>query len=304
MLGVVGNVGTPTAITAMPIASECRVPFFGAYTGAGVLRRTPPDRYEINVRASYAEETAAMVAALVVGAGLSPSEIAFFTQRDGYGDAGFDGGIQALKLHGLTDMSAISHGRYERNTLAVENGLAEILQRPVSPRAVIMVGAYAPCAEFIRMAREFGLDALFLNVSFAGSASLAEALGDCDANVIVTQVVPHPLAELPFLQQYREAMAQWDPQAEPGYGSLEGYRVGRVLLAGLQSLPGPVEREALVHALLGLGCFDLGLGVPLELGPDEHQASHSVWPSILRAGQVVPLDWSELPTLFAGRAGL
>ena len=31
--------------------------FFGAFTGANVFRRDPPDRYVFNYRASYAEET-------------------------------------------------------------------------------------------------------------------------------------------------------------------------------------------------------------------------------------------------------
>jgi hypothetical protein len=35
--------------------------FFGAFTGAGLLRNDPPDRYVFNYRASYAEETAAVV---------------------------------------------------------------------------------------------------------------------------------------------------------------------------------------------------------------------------------------------------
>lgn len=146
VVAVIGNVGTPTAVAAIPIALEQRTPFFGAYTGAGVLRRSPPDRYVINYRASYAEETAAMVKALIKTGGLKPEEIAFFTQRDAYGDAGYVGGIISLKAHGLNDESHVVHGRYERNSLAVENGLADILQADSPVKAVIMVGAYAPCA--------------------------------------------------------------------------------------------------------------------------------------------------------------
>jgi len=61
-----------------------------------VLRKTPPDRYVINFRASYAEETAAMVDGLVKEVGIQVEEIAFFTQRDAYGDAGYVGGITAV----------------------------------------------------------------------------------------------------------------------------------------------------------------------------------------------------------------
>ena len=105
--------------------------------------KSPPDRYVINYRASYAEETAAMIDMLIDQQGLKPEQIGFFTQRDSYGDAGYSGGIAALKRHGLADVSRIAHGRYERNTIAVENGLADLLTATPPLRAVIMVGAYS-----------------------------------------------------------------------------------------------------------------------------------------------------------------
>ena len=85
-----------------------------------------------------------MVDALLDHAGLKPNEIAFFTQRDGYGDAGFAGGVAALRRRGPPDGASVGHGRYERNTRSVESGLADLLQLERPPRAVIMVGAYAP----------------------------------------------------------------------------------------------------------------------------------------------------------------
>ena len=177
VLAIIGNVGTPTAIAAVPIANEEKTLFFAGFTGAGVLRKNPPDHYVINYRASYGEETGSMIGALIDRAGLKPDEIAFFTQRDGYGDAGFEGGIAALQAHGLKDPNQVCTSRYERNTLAVENAVATLLFAAHKPRAIVMVGAYAPCAKFIRLAHDGGLDALFLNVSFVGSDPAGRGLG-------------------------------------------------------------------------------------------------------------------------------
>jgi len=55
VFGFIGNVGTPTAAVAVPYALEHGMLFFGAFTGAELLRRTPPDRYVFNYRASYVE---------------------------------------------------------------------------------------------------------------------------------------------------------------------------------------------------------------------------------------------------------
>ncbi len=293
VLAVIGNVGTPTAIVAIPIANETKTPFVGAFTGAGVLRRTPPDRYVINFRASYAEETAAMVDGLINSAHFKPEEVAFFTQRDAYGDSGFAGGIAALQRYGLTNENAVAHVRYERNTVAVEKALAELLNHEPQPKAIIMVGAYAPCAAFIRLAQENGLSPLFLNVSFVGPASLAHALGAAGEGVIVTQVVPHFDSELPLVRQYRAAQHANDSHAEFSFGSLEGYISAHLLCRALQLSGGEPDRERLTDALLHLGKFDLGLGDELLLSPEEHQASHRVWPTILRAGHYVPFEWKE-----------
>ncbi|MBI1850664.1 MAG: ABC transporter substrate-binding protein [Planctomycetes bacterium] len=294
VLAVIGNVGTPTAVAALPITIEGKTPFLFPFTGAGNLRKAPPDRYVVNFRASYAEETGAMVDALVDQAGLKPDEIAFFTQRDAYGDAGFNGGLAALKRHGLPDGAKVGHGRYERNTLSVENGLADLMQFDPLPRAVIMVGAYAPCAAFIRLAKQQKLAALFLNVSFVGPDSLAKSLGPDGDGVIVTQVVPHFESDVPIACEYRRAIREADPPTNPSFGSLEGYAGARTLLLALQRASSVPTREGLIDALESLGDFDIGLGEPLRLGPGNHQASHKVWPTMIRNGRCASIEWSDL----------
>jgi ABC-type branched-subunit amino acid transport system substrate-binding protein len=293
VLAIIGNVGTPTAIAAIPIANAKKTPFIGAFTGAGVLRKSPPDRYVINYRASYAEETAAMVTMLIQEQGLGVDEIGFFTQRDAYGDAGFVGGVAALRRYGLPGQNAVTHGRYERNTIAVENGLADLMEADPPVRAVIMVGTYEPCAEFIKLARKFGLDAVFLNVSFVGAAQLVKTLGEDGQGVFATQVVPPLEAELPIVRDYQNALQQHVPNTEASFGSLEGYIVGRMVIQAIARIDGPPTRETLVDAMEELGPFDIGLGVPLRLGSGHHQACHQVWWTVLQDGKVVPFAPSQ-----------
>ncbi len=297
VLAIIGNVGTPTAIVSVPIANRNRVPFLGAFTGAGILRRTPPDPYVVNYRASYAEETAAMVQALITHGRLQPNEIAFFTQRDAYGDSGFVGGIAALKENGLKDETQITHGTYERNSLAIENGLADILLAEPEPKAVIIVGTYAPSAKFIKLARKYDLNSVFLNVSFVGAAPLAQVLDPDEDGVIVTQVVPHLASSLPIVQDYHKAMHLFDPSIAPTYGSLEGYISTRILLHALEKIPGEITRESIMNGLEDLGQFDLGFNTPLKISRTEHQASHKIWPTIIRRGEVLPFDWNHLKNM-------
>ena len=299
VLAVIGNVGTSTAIASIPIVNEKKTLFFAPFSGAGILRNNPPDRYVINFRASYAEETAAMIDALTAGAGLKPEEIAFFTQRDRDGDSGFGDGITALKRRGLQNEKSIVHVRYEPNTLAVENAVADLLLAEPAPRAVVMVGAYAPCAKFITLCSEAEIKAVFLNVSSVGSYSLAQELGTTDAHVIVTQVVPYPSDDsILTVREYQADLRAFDPSASAGFGDFEGYIAARILALALDKIKGPPTRETVIDALEGLQCFDIGFGERLRLSQREHQASHRIWPTILKEGAFVPFQWPELADLF------
>jgi branched-chain amino acid transport system substrate-binding protein len=303
VLAIIGDVGTPTATVAIPIANEQKTLFFASFSGGGILRKNPPDRYVINFRASYAEETARMIDALVEVAGLKPEEIAFFTQRDSYGNAGFDGGIAALKNYGLKEEKDVLNVGYERNTLAVEDAVATLLVAEHLPRAVIMVGAYAPCGKFIKLCHEGGLHALFLNVSFVGSSSLAHELGKIDAPVIVTQVVPYPLDEnVSVVRDYQTDLRAVDSSALPEFAGLEGYIAARILELALDKIEGQLTRAAIVDALEKLGQFDIGLGEPLNLSPNEHQASHRIWSTILKDGGFVPFQWDDIGHLLKNEA--
>jgi ABC-type branched-subunit amino acid transport system substrate-binding protein len=238
-----------------------------------------------------------MVQALISFGQLQPNEIAFFTQRDSYGDSGFVGGIAALKKNGLKDETQIIHARYERNSLAIENGLADILLADPEPKAVIMVGTYAPVAKFIRMARKYGLNPLFLNVSFVGAAPLSQALGPDEDGVIVTQVVPHLDSSLPLVKDFHRALHSFDPSVAPTFGSLEGYISTRILLRALKKIPGDITRKSIMDALEDLGEFDMGFKTPLKISSTEHQASHQIWPTIIREGEVLPFDWKQLKNM-------
>lgn len=295
VLAVVGNVGTPTAIAAVPIAVAERTLLFAPFTGAGVVRRDPPQRYVVNFRASYAQEIAAMVDALIDRAGVGPESIALLTQRDGYGDSGHAATMKALRRRGLPEDAVVAHGRYDRNTVDVEAALADLLLFERPPRAIIVVGTYAPTARFIQLARDAQLNAAFLCVSFTGADALSERLDPAERGVVVTQVVPDPSQlDLPLVRDFRADLARVDPAARPSFVALEGYTAGLTLLRALHDAGPTIDREALVDAFERLGTFDVGAGVPLELSPTRHQASDQVWPTRFDGERFVAMDWAEL----------
>jgi len=281
VFGFVGNVGTPTAVVALPYALERKALFFGAFTGAGLLRRDPPDRYVFNYRASYAEETDAVVRYLVKMRGLRPEQIAVFAQQDAYGDSGFAGVAKAMRALRGGNEGTILRLDYQRNTLDVDDAVARLRAHKIPIKAVVMVGAYRSCAKFIEKTRDLYPGMIYTNVSFVGSTALADELmllGARYANgVIVTQVVPAVDSYATAILKYKTALAKYFPGVLPDYVSLEGYVAGTLLLEGLKRASQQLDTEKLVEALEAVRDFDMGLGAPISFGPTEHQGSHKVW---------------------------
>ena len=139
-----------------------------------------------------------------------------------------------------------------------------------------------------------------MNVSFVGSEALARELGKSDSKVIVTQVVPYPFDDsIPLAREYKADLKALDPAAHVGFGDFEGYIGARIFSLALDKIEGTPSREAIIDALEALGKFDIGLGEPLDLSPTEHQASHRVWPTILKDGALVPFKWTEIGNLLS-----
>ena len=284
VFALIGPVGTPTSAAVQPIATEAGIPFIGAFTGAEFLR-TPYKHNVVNVRASYFQETETMVEHLTKDLGIS--RIAIFYQDDGFGQAGLAGVKRALDRR---KMALVAEGAYERNTTAVKRALLTIRQG--KPEAVIMIGAYQPCAEFIKVAREIKLDAVFVNISFVGTEALAQELGREGSGVVVTQVVPFPTdTSISVVARYQAAHKALKAAATPGFVSLEGYVVGRMVVKALEKLPAdtPITRAGLLD-VISHSTFDLG-GVTLTYGADNNRGSDHVFLTVIQPdGRIRPVE--------------
>ena len=284
IFALIGAVGTPTSRSAVPVAEEAGVPYIAPFTGAAFLR-DPRLRSVINLRSSYNQETEEMVERLTTDLGIE--RIAVMYQDDSFGRAGFNGANAALHRRYLEPVAV---GLYQRNTTAVKTGLLDL--RKGRPEAVIVVGAYQPVAAVINWAREIGMNPVFMTVSFVGSNALAEELGSGGAGVIVTQVVPFPTdTSNPVVAAYQEALAEYDPEVEPGFVSLEGYMAGRLAIAGLQRCGLDVTRACFLSVLRNSQPIDMS-GVELRFSQEEgNQWSDEVFLTMIgEDGEYVSLD--------------
>lgn len=290
VFAVIGGVGTPTAKVALPICTEARVPFIAPFTGAELLR-TPFNPYAINMRASYFQETEALAAHLVDQGG--KKRIACFYQDDAYGAAGLEGIKRALARR---NMELVSTGNYKRNTLAVAEGLESVAAG--KPEAVLLIGAYAPCAQFMKQAKNTPAlaGATLCNISFVGTNNLVQAAEAAGEGSLISQVVPFPEDEsIPVVKEYRAAMKKAGKQDEIGFISLEGYLAAKFFTQLATKAGKNLSRDALLAAVPG--AYDLG-GMALHFGDKDGQGSDSVFMTSVKNGKVV-----SVPTLPAAAPG-
>ena len=272
-----GYIGTPTSVVALPLATEAKVPFFAPFTGAQVLRE-PFNRYAVHIRASYFDETAAIVRQAT---SLGTKKVAVFYQNDAYGKAGLEGVDRALKA---INMGIIATGTVERNSVDVKKAVTDILAK--EPECIVQISAYKSCAEFIRQARKAGFGGTFYNVSFVGTQALAAELGEQASGVAVSQVMPYPFsAKTPISNEFLkavQAVAADNKALSVNYSSMEGFVAAKVFVEALRRAGARPNTETFLAGLESMQNFNLG-GFAVDFSSQKHTASKYVDLTVLSA---------------------
>lgn len=303
VFALLGYVGTPTTTRTLPLLkryAETGVALFFPLTGADLLREQPHAGCVFNLRASYLEETRALVEALYAA---GRRRIAVFLQADVYGRNGWDGVRRALSARGL---SIVSEAAYRRGAAFAQNFSREVaIIRAGEPDAVVIVGTAPASAAFIRDAREAGLEAMLCALSFADADTIVQLLNaqgrasgrDYARGLVFSQSTPcHEDVSLPAVRLYRQLMSQMDPELPAGllggeyqrhrYStvSLEGFFAGLVLAEAVKRMKGPPTRQGLREALSSLRGLDLGLGEHVDFSGG-NQGLRRTYLAVYRGGR-------------------
>ncbi|SMF18778.1 ABC transporter substrate-binding protein [Pseudobacteriovorax antillogorgiicola] len=275
VLAYIGFVGTPTSRTAIKYSERSEMVYFGAFTGANLLR-TAETPHVYNVRASYDQETKALVDHFV---STGKKRFGVFFQKDAYGKAGLSGVKKALGSHKL---EVLAKGNYRRNSLRVEKAIEKLKQEKLD--AIIMIGAYQPCAEAIKKMKSMAefKGTQFANISFVGTSELINELGDQGNGVIISQVMPSPwTSKLPIVKEYREHIKDYS------YVSLEGFVVAKVFAEALRKIGKNIDKQAL-HQGLSKFKKDIG-GLTFDFDNPARQALQKIYLTRIQKGKPVAL---------------
>ena len=270
---------SPTTQAMNDVFGPAKVPLVGTISGAGTIRQSPKEnpnnRYMFNVRASYADETEAIVNQLV---GLGLKNIAVFYQNDGFGKSGLDGTAAALKKHNLAP-SAV--GTVERNSLDVDAAVKAISK--ANPQAVVMVTLYKPTAAFVKAMRKANQNPQFMTLSPVGAEQLVKELGNDSRGIGISQVMPYPFNDTtPVVREYQRLLQSVKSTSYTYYG-IEAYVTAKVMVDAIRKAGKDLTRERLVQTLEGMNNVDYG-GYRVNFGANERSGSKFVDLTVIGSG--------------------
>lgn len=267
---------SPTTEAMNKVFGPAKVPLVGTISGAGSLRepisQNPNGRYMFNVRASYADETEAIVSQLV---SLGLKNIAVFYQNDGFGKSGLDGVTVALKKHNLAPTTAAT---VERNSVDVTAAVEAIAKS--KPQAVVMVTLYKPTAAFVKAMKKANQSPMFMTLSPVGTEQLVAELGPDARGIGISQVMPYPFNDIvPMVRDYQKLVGA---KAGYSYYGIEAYAMARVMVDALKRMGKDPSREKLMAALESTS-LDMG-GLKVAYSATNRQGSRFVELTVIGPG--------------------
>ncbi|MFZ1445568.1 MAG: ABC transporter substrate-binding protein [Candidatus Dechloromonas phosphoritropha] len=267
---------SPTTEAMNKVFGPARVPLVGTISGAGSLRepisQNPSSRYMFNVRASYADETEAIVNQ-IVSFGLK--NIAVFYQNDGFGKSGLDGVTAALKKHNLAPSAVAT---VERNSTEVASAVDAIAK--TKPQTVIMVTLYKPTAAFVKAMKAAGQRPMYMTLSPVGTEQLVKELGADARGIGISQVMPYPWNDIvPVVRDYQKLIGN---KASSSYYGIEAYIMARITVDALRRAGKDPTREKYMEALESTN-MDLG-GFRVTFSPSNRQGSRFVEMTVIGPG--------------------
>jgi branched-chain amino acid transport system substrate-binding protein len=267
---------SPTTEAMNKVFGPAKVPLIGTISGAGSLRepisQNPNSRYMFNVRASYADETEAIVNQLV---SLGLKNIAVFYQNDGFGKSGLDGITVALKKHNLAPTAAAT---VERNSTEVAAAVEAIAK--TKPQAVIMVTLYKPTAAFVKAMKKANQGPMFMTLSPVGTEQLVAELGADARGLGISQVMPYPWNDVvPMVRDYQKLVGG---KGGYSYYGIEAYAMARVMVDALKRMGKDPSREKLMAALESTS-VDMG-GLKVAYTATNRQGSRFVELTVIGPG--------------------
>ncbi|MCY4395711.1 MAG: ABC transporter substrate-binding protein [Rhodospirillaceae bacterium] len=250
VFAIIGGVGSPTARRMAPILRLANIPFVGPVSGADFLRDRTRFPNVVNLRSSYREEMRRLVSYMFNKLGARRFGVIY--QDDAFGRSVLNGYHDALKA---LDLPILAKASYSWHAHSVHSSV--FLLEKADLDVVMLATTTTNAVDAINMARTLGETYVVGLLSIVNTDQLRRLLDHSFEPAVVARITPDVRNEgVALVRRFRSALARYKrarPEAAAraaGPYSLEGYIIGRFVIAVLERMSNePTREEFLASAL-------------------------------------------------------
>ena len=250
VFAIIGGIGSPTARRMAPILRHANIPFVGTVSGADFLRDRTRFPNVVNLRSSYREEMRRLVSYMFNKLGARRFGVIY--QDDAFGRSVLSGYHDALKA---LDLPILAKASYSWHAHSIHSSV--FLLEKADLDVVMLATTTTNAVDAINMARTLGETYAVGLLSVVNTDRLRRLLDHPFEPAVVARITPDVRNEgVALVRRFRSALARYRrgrPEAAArvaGPYSLEGYIIGRFVIAVLERMPNePTREEFLASAL-------------------------------------------------------
>jgi branched-chain amino acid transport system substrate-binding protein len=156
-----------------------------------------------------------------------------------------------------------------------------------SPDAIVVILASPEAAAFMKEAKLQGLGAPTYSYAPVAAESTLTLAGPAAEGARAVQFVKSPNDADPAVQEFRDAMAKYEPGQPADFIALWGWTGAKVFSQIAQTIQGPVTAESLTKAYEQAKNIDPGVGPVMSFGSDKHIGTRDVQKVVVKDGKWV-----------------
>jgi branched-chain amino acid transport system substrate-binding protein len=156
-----------------------------------------------------------------------------------------------------------------------------------TPDAIVLILASPEAAAFMKEAKLQGLGAPTYGYAPVAAASTLTLAGPAAEGAHAVQFVKSPNDSDPAVQEFRDAMAKYEPGQPADFIALWGWTGAKVFGRIAQTIQGPVTSESLTKAYEQAKNIDPGVGPVMSFSPDKHMGTRDVQKVVVKDGKWV-----------------
>ncbi|MET7895810.1 ABC transporter substrate-binding protein [Streptomyces mirabilis] len=152
------------------------------------------------------------------------------------------------------------------------------------PDAVILILTSPEAAAYLKEAKLQGLkQATYAYAPVAAESTIALAK-DAAEGLKAVQLVKAPSDADPAVQEFRTAMAKYEPGQDAGFLALWGWSNAKVFAQIVRTIKGPVTSAAITEAYEKATAVDPGVSPVMRFGANDHLGTRSVQRVVVKKG--------------------